>query len=83
MCIRDSLNTLIRGRSAVPEILLRTLYLIFIRLSIFVVITFLFYVNYLAPADLPDFLRISSPTNLTPLPLYGSGLRKERILEQT
>ena len=39
--------------------------------------------NYLAPADLPDFLRITSPTNLIPLPLYGSGLRKERILEQT
>jgi len=38
---------------------------------------------YLAPADLPDFLRITSPTNLIPLPLYGSGLRKERILEQT
>ena len=35
---------------------------------------------YLAPADLPDFLRITSPTNLIPLPLYGSGLRKERIL---
>ncbi len=33
--------------------------------------------NYLAPADLPDFLRITSPTNLIPLPLYGSGLRKD------
>ena len=77
------LNTLIRGRAAVPDTLLRTLYLILIRLSIFVVIIIQIYVNYLAPADLPDFLRISSPTNLIPLPLYGSGLRKERILEQT
>ena len=39
-------------------------------------------INYL-PADLPAFLLNTSPTNLTPLPLYGSGLRKLRILAQT
>ena len=36
-------KTLIRGRSATPEILLRTLYLILVRLSIFVVICLQFY----------------------------------------
>ena len=29
------------------------------------------------------FFLISSPTNLTPFPLYGSGLRKERIFAAT
>jgi hypothetical protein len=34
-------------------------------------------------ADLPAFLRICSPTNLMPFPLYGSGFLKERILAAT
>ena len=63
------LNTLKRGRSAVPEILLRTRYFIFCRLSIFVTIILLCYDYYLAPAAFPDLRRICSPKNKIPFPL--------------
>src|SRR5690606_4073744 len=39
--------------------------------------------GYYFLADLPAFLLNTSPSNLTPLPLYGSGLRKLRILAAT
>ena len=38
---------------------------------------------YWLAADLPAFFLISSPRNRIPLPLYGSGLRNDRILAAT
>src|SRR5690554_989274 len=71
-----------RGHSAVPLILPRTRAFIFSLFSFFVIIAMSVYLNYL-PAVLPDLRRSCSPTNLIPLPLYGSGLRNERILAHT
>jgi len=39
--------------------------------------------SYYLPAALPAFLRNTSPANFTPLPLYGSGLRKLLIFAAT
>ncbi len=38
---------------------------------------------YWLAADLPAFFLISSPRKRIPLPLYGSGLRNERIFAAT
>jgi hypothetical protein len=76
------LNTVNRGLCAVPDTLCRICAFILILLSNFLVIISQVYVNYL-PADLPALRRSISPANLTPFPLYGSGLRNERIFAQT
>jgi len=70
-----------RGVFEVPEIFFLILLLIFnLLFNLLNAIT----VNYyFLPADLPAFLLISSPTNRIPFPLYGSGLRRERILAAT
>ena len=39
--------------------------------------------HYFLDADLPALRRNTSPVNLIPLPLYGYGLRKLRILAAT
>ena len=59
-----------------PLIVFFNLSLIFDLLLIFIVFIL---INY---ADLPAFLLICSPTNLMPLPLYGSGFLKDLILLQ-